>query len=108
MCAASRWAAVLAMFLFPYARENGKAKVFIRGINAKIFFISTFITFLCVFALGGIPGIAALLVVAGCAYMCGTFVSKKIDGITGDTLGAIVELSEIVFLFVIFLPKGTR
>ena len=30
-------------------------------------------------------------------------ISKKIDGITGDTLGFLCEITEIFFLFVVIL-----
>jgi len=33
------------------------------------------------------------------------YISKKIDGITGDTLGALVELNEIIFLLAIYIME---
>ncbi|MEW6171180.1 MAG: adenosylcobinamide-GDP ribazoletransferase, partial [Candidatus Omnitrophota bacterium] len=43
MCLLSKWGMVFSMYLFPYAREEGKAKVFIAGINLKIFILSSLI-----------------------------------------------------------------
>lgn len=98
MCLVSRWAAVVSMFLFPYARQLGKAKMFIEGMNLKILLFSTLITFLSALLIWQIKGILICLVVCGCVYVSGKFIVRKLGGITGDTLGATVELGEIIVL----------
>jgi len=100
MCVLSRWSAVLAMFLFEYARMEGKAKVFIRGINLKVFLSSLAMVILLAFAIWRLKGLLVLAIVAGCAYLLGSFSRRKIGGITGDTLGATIELTETVVLFI--------
>jgi len=100
MCILSRWSCVLAMFLFPYARNEGKAKVFTSGINLKIFLISTVIVFVSIFFIWQTKAIAALLTVAGFTYLIGRLSVKKINGITGDVLGAVIESTEVIALFV--------
>ena len=99
MCILSRWALVLSIALFPYARQEGKAKVFIQGINLKIFILSTVITMICAIAAWRIKGLLILLIAIVCVYITGKFINKKIGGITGDTLGAINELAEVIVLF---------
>ncbi|MDD4955951.1 MAG: adenosylcobinamide-GDP ribazoletransferase, partial [Candidatus Omnitrophica bacterium] len=37
MCVLGRWAMLFLLFMFPYARKDGKAKVFSEGINSVIF-----------------------------------------------------------------------
>jgi adenosylcobinamide-GDP ribazoletransferase len=101
MCVLSRWSSVLIMFLFPYARERGKAMVFTKGINLKIFSLSSVTALMFVFAAWQIKGIAVLLITAGCAYLGGIASYRKINGITGDTLGAAIELTEIIVLFAV-------
>jgi len=98
-CVLSRWSAVLSMFLFPYARRDGKAKVFMQNMNSKIFFLSTIVTVICAFAIWRLEGLVALLIIAGCVYLSGNLFSRKIGGITGDTLGATIELTEVITLF---------
>jgi adenosylcobinamide-GDP ribazoletransferase len=99
MCSLSRWSLVIAMFKFSYAREEGKAKIFTQGINLKIFILSTLIALICVFAIWKLKGLLLLAVTATCTYIIGKFVSEKIGGITGDTLGATNELMEGIILF---------
>jgi len=101
ICVLSRWSSVLAMFLFPYARKDGKAKVFIQGMNLKIFVFSLIMVLVFAFAIWRLKGLLTLLIVAGCAYLGGKFAVRKIGGITGDTLGAAIELTEIVTLFTV-------
>jgi len=87
------------MFLFPYARSEGKARVFLEGMNAKIFFFSTIIAFICAWGIWQIKGLVIFLCIAGCTYLAGKFSTRKIGGITGDTLGANIELMEVISLF---------
>lgn len=101
MCVLSRWSSVLAVFLFPYARKDGKARVFIEGMNLKIFALSLFAAIVVAFVIWRLKGILALLIVAGCVYLGGRFASRKIGGITGDTIGAGIELTEVTALFIV-------
>jgi adenosylcobinamide-GDP ribazoletransferase len=99
MCSLSRWSLVFAMFSFPYAREEGKAKVFIQGINPKIFILSTSLTLFLVFASWKFKGLLILFIAAISSYITARFINKKISGITGDTLGMINEITEASVLF---------
>lgn len=99
MCLLSRWALVFSMFLFPYARQDGKAKIFMQNINFKIFSLATIITLVFIVLAWRLNGLLIFAIVAICAYVMGRFIKGKINGITGDTLGAINELVEIIVLF---------
>lgn len=107
MCILSRWSLVLTMFLFPYARQEGKAKVFMQGINLKILILSTIIALAFSFAIWRIKGILVLLIITMSSFILGKFINSKIGGITGDTLGAINELLEIVTLVTISIMGRT-
>lgn len=107
-CVLSRWSCVLSMFLFPYARQDGKAKVFIQTMNSKIFGLSTITAVICALAIWRIKGLVVLLIIGGCTYLSGKLVNRKIGGITGDTLGATIELTEVITLFSISLAQGVN
>ncbi len=106
MCILGRWSAVLSIYSFPYARQEGKAKLFIEGMTLKIFIISSIMVILCAYIALNIAGLVVLLIISGCAYIIGRFICKKIDGMTGDTLGAVIELTEVITLFVVCIGQG--
>jgi len=106
MCILSRWSVVLVMYLFPYARREGKAKLFIQGMNLKIFMLSTALAAGCSFLIWRLPGLLALLIVTLCAYAIGKFVSRRIEGFTGDTLGALIEITEVIILLTVCIAQG--
>jgi len=107
MCMLSRYSLVFSMFSFPYAREEGKAKTFIEKMNFKIFSLATIITLFCVIILWQLKGLFPFILVVIFVFLTGKFISKKIGGITGDTLGAINELVEVfVLLNILILTKN--
>lgn len=87
------------MFLFPYARDEGKAKSFIQGMNPRIFIFSTLIALSCALFIGGLKGILLMLITCAGVYLMGDFTKKRVGGITGDTIGATNELMEVLILF---------
>lgn len=103
MLTLSRYSLVFSMFLFPYAREEGKAKAFIEGINFKVLFSATIIALGIAALAWQLKGLAIFGAAAISAYMIGRFINNKIGGITGDTLGAVSEIIETVVLLSIII-----
>jgi adenosylcobinamide-GDP ribazoletransferase len=106
MCILSRWSAVLQIYLFPYARKEGKAKLFIQGINFKIFTLTAIITVICVALVLSRAGLITLLITSCFAYIAARIVNNKMGGVTGDTLGAGIELTEVVTLLIVCVSQG--
>jgi len=102
MCVLSRYSLVFPMFLFPYARQEGKARAFIDGSNLKKFILTGLIALACSILFLDLKGIIPFILVMIFAFLIGKHISSKINGITGDTLGAINELTEVLVLFIIF------
>ncbi|MFZ5799831.1 MAG: adenosylcobinamide-GDP ribazoletransferase [Candidatus Omnitrophota bacterium] len=103
MCVLSRWAAVGQIFIFPYARNEGKAKVFFQNRRAMTAATATVFAMAVAAVVAGGLGIAALSVVAAGNYLWGKVVCRKLSGITGDTLGATIELTELITLAIILI-----
>lgn len=98
MCVFGRWSAVLSIFAFPYAREDGKAYVFMKDKKVSGLLIATAIALIigaCVF---GWQGLTIAAIIAVVTYLAGGAITEKIGGVTGDTIGAVLELSEIAAL----------
>lgn len=90
------WAAGLAL----YARkEKGLAASIVNNTGAREILISSIIAAVPAIALlkrASAPCIlSAILFVLLFTY----YIKKRINGVTGDIIGAVIELSELVFLF---------
>ncbi len=96
MPAFSRLNVVFASRLGEPARKQGMGNLFIGRVNTKQFIAALFITTAAslIYPLA-IPVILMLIIFT---FWYVKHVSYKIDGITGDILGALCELSELVFL----------
>jgi len=99
-CMLGRWAMVTVMFLFPYARTDGKPKAFMDGLRKRTVIAATALSAAIAFALSGLTAVALMCVAGITAYAFASIARKKIGGITGDCLGAINEITEVTVLSV--------
>lgn len=98
---AGRAAAPLLAMLFPPARPDGHAALFRQGLRRHAAPVALAVALgVAVIALGG-PGLVALVASGLAALGAARFVASRIGGITGDVLGASVELAELVTLLVV-------
>lgn len=103
MCILSRWSMVEAMFFFPYARSEGKAKIFINNMTFRIFFITTAVALILSIFIWQLKGLLLFVISGFTAWLFSMLVSRKVGGITGDTLGASCELNELAILLSILI-----
>lgn len=101
----SRWAMGLAAALGRYARENGTAKPVIGQVGWKRAAGMTGMTVALAGWLFGGAGLLAALLVFLTVLAFVRFLDVKIGGLTGDALGALNEVTELlVLLAAILLP----
>lgn len=102
----ARWCQVLACYMSKYARKEGKAKYFIEHAGKKEVFAGILLTSGLFFLLMQIKGIILFFI---CMFPILLFINRikrKIGGMTGDTIGAVNEIAEVlILLFCLFLPK---
>lgn len=103
VCVLSRWSMVEAMYFFPYARSEGKAKIFMNNITIRIFMLATVIALILAVLIWQVKGLSLLLISGFTAWLFSKLISRKIGGITGDTLGASCELNELTVLLSAFI-----
>ena len=93
-CAVSR-----GMYRHRYAREEGLGNVFIGKIDGRQTCVTLGLA--AIFAavlLPGMHGVAAMVVTMVAIFILGQLLKRTLGGQTGDTLGAAIELGELVFL----------
>lgn len=98
-CAAGRGCSVLLMFGHRYARDEGLGNLFIGKVSGRDTFVTLIITALITVGLLGAQCVLALLVTMVAIYLLGWLLKRTLGGQTGDTLGAAIELGEVIFLF---------
>ncbi|MDD5439774.1 MAG: adenosylcobinamide-GDP ribazoletransferase [Candidatus Omnitrophica bacterium] len=105
MCVISRWNLASSLCLFPYARPDGKAKIFKNGTGKKMLFPATLMALLCIGIVRPVENLCAFGIAAGAVYLINKASTRKIGGITGDTLGLANELAEIVTLGTLYIME---
>jgi adenosylcobinamide-GDP ribazoletransferase len=100
---AGRFMASFAMITQPYARNGGLAMLFSEGRKTTELIVPTIFTVILAFALLGISGIVAVIVTGFLAVIILRWNKGKIGGITGDIIGGLIEISEIILLLVVIV-----
>jgi len=93
---AGRSALVIHMALMPYARPSGLGAIFYRR-NPRV--AALWAAGVLAVVAGGLLGARGLAIWAACVavvLLLSAYVYRKIGGATGDTLGAVCEVVEIV------------
>ncbi|MGL6063589.1 MAG: adenosylcobinamide-GDP ribazoletransferase [Fusobacteriaceae bacterium] len=93
-----------------YAKSSGMAKSFVDSTNINDLLISLVITvgyayFILNYFDLTLNYLLLIPIIGILGYYFARLMTKKIGGITGDTLGAVVELSQIITLLLIYFIK---
>ncbi|WP_371371359.1 adenosylcobinamide-GDP ribazoletransferase [Sporomusa aerivorans] len=99
MPVAGRMAMVASITLFPYARPDGMGKAFAQYAGKATLFITALMALLIIVPFG-----LQASVCAGVAVLAGVvsarYFASVLGGLTGDTYGAVTELTELMALLV--------
>ncbi len=98
-CAAGRGSAALLMYRHRYAREEGLGNVFIGKVSGRQTCVTLGLAaIITTVLLPGMQGLAAMVVTLAAIFILGQLLKRTLGGQTGDTLGAAIELGELIFL----------
>jgi adenosylcobinamide-GDP ribazoletransferase len=114
----SKWAMVMSMFYGKPAREDGLGRIFMNRISLKEIVFSTGILLLLLLLSSVVFSRFFGLYIPNKQYIFYVFLllslwlfcrleikffNNKFGGLTGDALGAISEITEIIFLFMVIV-----
>ena len=104
----SRWAMVLQLSAFPYARAEGLGLAFQQGARLAPASVATAVALVASLLIAGWGGLILLAMVGSLAWVLGRGMVSLLGGLTGDTYGASNEIAEVVALAatVALMPHG--
>ena len=96
-----RFGQVLAMAGAKHARQDGLGASFIQGMAARHLLVALFITITACLALLPVKGMIALIAVFAVTLIIKGYFQNRLGGLTGDIIGCVSEIAEIVALMVL-------
>jgi adenosylcobinamide-GDP ribazoletransferase len=93
-----RWALVLAVVAFPYARSQGKGKTIKDYSSWKHLLIASVLAGVIAWLVAEWLGLVIIGATLLFVLLAAWFVQRRIPGLTGDIYGALCELSEVLVL----------
>ena len=83
-----------------YARKDqGMGYIFICNSKQSIGIMYLILNFFIIYVLTGVSGSISFIITFFLTYRILKFSISKIDGMTGDTIGMVIEVSQILFIF---------
>jgi adenosylcobinamide-GDP ribazoletransferase len=102
MPAMGRWAMLMGITAFPYARPEGMGKSFHQYAGKKAFVIGTLMILIIAAPFKWI-GVLTFIISAAFAYLFCRKVALQLGGLTGDVYGAVTEITQVVMLLVFYV-----
>ncbi|MGI9860306.1 adenosylcobinamide-GDP ribazoletransferase [Moorella naiadis] len=99
----ARWAMVPALTCFPYARREGLGNLFGAGQGRRALILATVAAIALSWLALGCGGLILMALVALTAWWWCRRLTVVLGGLTGDTYGALAELTEVFVLAVVVL-----
>ena len=98
-----RWSLTLAIWYFPYAREQGLGRNVKDRSSWRQVALATGTSILVASLTYQWMGLVIMLAVALVVWLCARFAITRISGLTGDIYGAICEITELVVLLLLVI-----
>ena len=100
-----RWTLVLAAVLFPPARPDGLGAAFRAALSPRRV-VTAALSVLVLASFAGAIGLLALVICSIGVWRLGRWIAAALGGLTGDSYGALAELTEALALLVFALGVG--
>jgi adenosylcobinamide-GDP ribazoletransferase len=97
----ARWAMLLAVYVFPSARPNGLGYAFRQVLTLPRLLCAAIIALAFALLCAHLVGLLLWVGATVTALLVGAWITHEIGGLTGDSYGAIEEISETVAFLVI-------
>jgi len=102
----ARWAMVLALHIFPSARPRGLGVTFQQTVTLQRLVLAGSIAIIVALVLAHLAGALLWGAATLIALALGSWITRRIGGLTGDTYGAIAEITEVVMLLLLLFLRS--
>ncbi len=92
---ASRWTILPLSAWLPYPRAEGQGKLVAKRITPSVILVGSVTLVATVLLLSWQAAVAALLITGFMTLLCGLYFRARLQGVTGDCLGAANQLTEV-------------
>jgi adenosylcobinamide-GDP ribazoletransferase len=106
--AIARAAPPLLARLWPAARETGQGMAFVAGVGRPGALLALAVAMLAALGVLGVAGLVAAAAGLAAAVAAAGFFTRRLGGLTGDVLGAAVEIAELAALLAVIAWVGAR
>jgi adenosylcobinamide-GDP ribazoletransferase len=93
-----RWVLTMAVFAYPYARQKGMGRDMKDNLRWPQIVLATAISFLAAWLISGLTGLLVFALAGVVLWLGASFMLRRIPGLTGDSYGALCEMTELVVL----------
>lgn len=100
-----RYSSLLSVYKNKYARTDGMGRYFVEGVKASLLLIWLPIIFFLVYFLLGLAGLFGLGITLCYSFLMGRYFLSLLGGMTGDTVGFIIESSQLIFMLAYLLVR---
>ena len=97
----SRWTMVYAIFAFPYAKKVGVGQTFKQQASWWRMALATLMALIIALAVAGLSGLTLMAVLWLIVFGVAAYLRLRLDGLNGDTYGAINEMAEVLTLIIL-------
>jgi adenosylcobinamide-GDP ribazoletransferase len=108
MPAVGRASCIAAAYNKKYAKKSkGMGTLFIESVDSKVLIVNLFILLvLCLLMPYRLINLTSCFAALMFSYFISCKIEEQIGGMTGDTCGFIIEISQIIFMILVLLLKG--
>jgi adenosylcobinamide-GDP ribazoletransferase len=101
----SRWAMVLAIYVFPGARSVGLGTAVRRTVTTRRLIVATLLIFLIAIIVAHLIGLGLVGMATFIVLVLGWQVTRSLGGLTGDIYGMIAETTEVTCLLLLVVVR---
>ena len=99
----ARWGQVFLSYISPFARKDGLGRSAIEGLNNPTLVFALISALIISWFSAGLTGLGIMAIVSLFTFAWSRVFIVRLGGITGDIIGALSEVLEVLVLFVFVL-----